>query len=187
MRILRNDNPLRETVVIENHDNRKGYNHPFYAFSLQEFGEPRELPHCGGWILVRKIPDTPHKDAMGCYPLFTCRDWFKLSEDLKECESELVSLVLVTDPFGVFDEDYLAQCFQIVRPFKRHLIADLSEGNERFVSEHHRYYARKSLRDLKVEICEKPVQYIEEWMKLYANSSKASDMWTRAFSKIALL
>ena len=72
-----------------------GYAHPKYAFSLREFGEPRELPHCGGWILERKIPGTSYKDGMGCYPLFVCRDWTRLHEDLKEIESEIFKFSVI--------------------------------------------------------------------------------------------
>jgi Acetyltransferase (GNAT) domain len=161
-----------------------GYANPKYALSLQGFGEPRALPHCGGWILERPIPGTSYKDGMGCYPLFSCRDWFKLNEDLKELESELVSLVLVTDPFAAADHAYLERCFQIVRPFKRHLIADLSQDFEHFVNKHHRYYARASLRDLQVEISDEPVRYVNEWIELYANLVKRHSIsGIRAFSE----
>jgi len=146
-----------------------GYAHPHYALSLREFGNPRELPHSGGWILERPISGTSYKDAMGCYPLFACRNWFKLHEDLEEIVSEFVSLTLVTDPFGDFDQRYLARYFQTLKPFKRHFIADLSQDPERFVDKHHRYYARKSLRDMQVDVCDKPLQYAEEWVALYDN------------------
>ncbi len=46
-----------------------GYLSSAYAESLAEFGRPRELAKCGGWILERKIPGTDLHDAMGCYPL----------------------------------------------------------------------------------------------------------------------
>jgi hypothetical protein len=161
-----------------------GYMHPHYAHSLREFGKPRELPRCGGWILERPIPGTSYKDAMGCYPLFTCRDWFKLHEDLEEIESELLSLALVTDPFGGFDQACLARCFQIVKPFKKHLIADLSQNVEHFVNKHHRNYAQKSLRDMQVEICEEPARYADAWEILYHNLIKRHNIsGIRAFSK----
>jgi hypothetical protein len=161
-----------------------GYTHPCYAFSFWEFGEPRELPHCGGWILERKIPETSYTDGMGCYPLFVCRDWSRLHEDLKELESELVSLVLVTDPFAAVDHSYLERCFQAVKPFKKHLIADLSQNVEHFVNKHHRYYARASLRDIQVEISDEPVRYTGEWIKLYDNLIKRHNIsGIRAFSE----
>lgn len=158
--------------------------HSQYAYSLREFGEPRQLPRCGGWILERLIPRTPYKDAMGCYPLFICRDWSKLHQDLKEIESEFISLALVTDPFGAFDQANLVRCFQIVKPFKKHLIADLDQNIEHFVNKHHRYYAQKSLRDLQVEICEEPARYADAWETLYQNLIKRHNIsGVRAFSK----
>ena len=55
-----------------------GYAHPAYAESLAEFGVPRLLPRSGGWILERRIESFPDRDAAGCYPLFSCRDWSRL-------------------------------------------------------------------------------------------------------------
>lgn len=165
-----------------------GYNHPLYALSLKEFGEPHELPHCGGWILERAIPGTTYGDGMGCYPLFVCRDWSRLHEDLKEMESVLVSLALVTDPFGAFDQAYLAKYFQIVKPFKRHLIADLTQNPEYFVNKRHRYYARRSLRDVQVEFCDEPLRYADEWIKLYDNLVRRHGITgLRTFSKDSFL
>ena len=59
-----------------------GYRHPLYAASLAEFGEPRELPSSGGWLLERTVPQFPDRDAMGCYPIFAASDWSGLSKDL---------------------------------------------------------------------------------------------------------
>jgi hypothetical protein len=80
-----------------------GYLHPGYAASLAEFGTPRLLPRSEGWILERQIPGSPYSDGMGCYPLFACQDWSQLHADLESIGSELVSLALVTDPFGKYD------------------------------------------------------------------------------------
>jgi hypothetical protein len=52
-----------------------GYAHPAYATSLAEFGRPHELIQSSGWILERAVPGTDVRDAMGCYPIFACRDW----------------------------------------------------------------------------------------------------------------
>ena len=146
-----------------------GYAHPNYALSLQEFGEPRELPRCGGWILVRPIPGTPYKDAIGCYPLFACRDWTKLHEDLEHVGSDLVSLVLVTDSFAEVTQAYLGQCFDIVKPFKTHYVSDFIDPQEVFVSKGHRVNARTSLKKVDIEICLQPVKYLDDWITLYDN------------------
>lgn len=89
-----------------------GYLHQAYAQSLAEFGSPIKLPRSQRWILKRQILGFPYYDAMGCYPLFTCRDWSQLHADIENLNDELICLSLVTDPFGNYDETYLRRCFQ---------------------------------------------------------------------------
>ncbi|ABQ26536.1 hypothetical protein Gura_2357 [Geotalea uraniireducens Rf4] len=141
--------------------------HPCYAESLSEFGTPRELLRCKGWVLERPIPGLTDRDAMCCYPLFVCQDWYQLHSDLETLEIELVSLALVTDPFGEYDRDYLNRCFEHVVPFKEHFVVDLNQQTDNHVSEHHRRYIRKSLQHVTVELCEEPIDFIDEWAALY--------------------
>ena len=162
----------------------KGFAHPDYAQSLAEFGLPRELPECGGWLLERPIPGHQGCDAMGCYPLFVCRDWSLLHEDLRTFEGELVSVSMVTDPFGKYDEELLQRCFDVVIPFKEHFVADLGKPVDVIVSRHHRKYARKALRNLHIEICTEPIVYLDEWTGLYGElTNKFHVSGVRAFSK----
>lgn len=150
--------------------------HPRYAASLAEFGTPYQLPRCGGWILNRRIAGNRRHDAMGCYPLFACLDWQQLHADLEDLSGggggdndSLVSIALVTDPFGDYTTDCLRQSFKdVVIPFKEHFILDLTRHPDCFVSPHHRYYARKALRDVAVERCDDPPQFIDDWMMLYS-------------------
>ncbi len=144
-----------------------GYNHPSYVLSLQEFGSPRKLSHCGAWVLERSIPDTPYSDAMGCYPLFLCEDWSKIGEDLEDIRSDLVSIVLVTDPFSDTSYKYFEKYFDFVTPFKDHFISDLSCPPKSFISKGHLYMVRKSLKQMEVEVCLEPARYLEDWIKLY--------------------
>ena len=145
-----------------------GYIHPGYAQSLTEFGTPRELPRSRGWVLERQIPGCPYHDAMGCYPLFACQDWSQLHADLEDIGNELVSVSVVTDPFGDYDAPYLHQCFEdVVIPFKEHFAVDLSHPMNTFVCQHHRRYARKALGDVYVEKCQDPTQFIKDWVDLY--------------------
>lgn len=162
----------------------KGFAHPGYASSLAGFGTPRELPRCGGWVLVRSISGFPDRDAMGCYPLFVCRDWSQLHHDLRSLEREVVCLSLVTDPFGNYDERLLRDNFDRVIRFKEHYIADLSQPPNVIVTSHHRYYARKALKEVQVEICEEPLRFLDEWTGLYANlAEKFQVKGIRAFSR----
>ena len=147
-----------------------GYSHPAYAASLAEFGTPRHLPRCNGWLLERSIPDTRFRDAMGCYPLFACQDWSQLKSDLDELGNELVSVALVADPFGNHDPALLRRSFpDRVTPFKEHLVTDLSRLPESFVAREHRRKARRALEHVAVEHCADATHFVDEWNKLYAN------------------
>ncbi len=163
-----------------------GYASPVYAQSLGEFGTPLELPRCGGWILVRDIPGYFYRDAMGCYPLFACRDWSQLPDDLAELGSDLVSLALVTDPFGEYQEADLRKCFDVVIPFKQHLVADLRRPITEIVSQNHRVRARRALRKLTVEQVGEPVGFLDEWIRLYELLRRKHNInGIRAFSRNA--
>ncbi|MFN2432186.1 MAG: hypothetical protein ABR599_05105, partial [Gemmatimonadota bacterium] len=99
----------------------RGYLHEAYVEALREFGTPRRLPASGGWILEREIPGTRHRDAIGCYPLFTCLNWQRLREDLEQLQGELVSLTIVADPLAAPDRSELVRAFpDLARPFKEH-------------------------------------------------------------------
>jgi hypothetical protein len=144
-----------------------GYLHPLYPESLGEFGRPRLMQASGGWILERSIPGYEDRDAMGCYPIFVCRDWGQLSDDLAGVGNDLVSLAIVTDPFGNYTLADLQACFTTVVPFKEHHVIDLSQSGHGQVSKHHRYYAKKSLERVSVETCANPAQFLDEWVDLY--------------------
>jgi hypothetical protein len=154
-----------------------GYAHADYAASLAEFGEPRLLPESNGWILGRSIRGTPYADAMGCYPLFSCLDWSQLQSDIDGMTGELVSLVLVTDPFGDFTRESLAQTFKdLAAPFKEHFVVDLKEAPETFVHPHHQRNARKALEVVSVEKCEQAASCEQEWNGLYTNLINRHDI-----------
>lgn len=144
------------------------YADPQYAASLQEFGVPFELARSGGWALRRPIPGTSWFDAMGCYPLFSCRDWSQLCADVDSLPSDLVSLTLVTDPFGAPAADQLLDTFDIVRPYKDHFLIDLDRPRETTVARHHRKSARKALQLLTIETCD-PIAELATWRELYGH------------------
>ena len=104
---------------------------------------------------------------MGCYPLFSCNDWTGLAADLELRRSEWVSVALVTDPFGNFDEALLQRTFDRVVPFKEHFVADLSLSMDQLVSKHHQKHARRGLRNVQVDVVDQPLDGLDEWMVLY--------------------
>jgi hypothetical protein len=162
-----------------------GYLHAAYADSLAEFGTPRLLPQSAGWILEREIPNTPHHDAMGCYPLFACHDWSRLSSDLDNIGDDLVCLSVVTDPFGEYAPDVLNTCFpDLVIPFKEHFIVDLSQDPATFVTAHHQRNVDKALREIRVELCDGFNDLLDDWTTLYAELVKRHNITgLAAFSK----
>ena len=150
------------------HDLATGYAHESYVHSLAEFGTPIALPHSGAWLLKRTIPGSADHDAMGPYPLFTCRDWSRVGEDLLSRADELVSVTVVTDPFGSYDEALLRDAFRdLVVQFKLHYVVDLETSSSTHVTRHHRYYARKARAQMTVEVVSDPAELLEAWMGLY--------------------
>jgi hypothetical protein len=115
-------------------------------------------------------------------------DWSRLHDDLAEIKDELVSLSVVTDPFGEYDEAYLRRCFaDVVISFKPHYIVDLVDSPSDARCKHHTRYARKALSQLGVEICEEPVRLIEDWAELYGQLIQRHDIQgISAFSREAL-
>jgi hypothetical protein len=111
----------------------------------------------------------------------------QLHADLEDLGEEVVSLALVTDPFGGYDVDYLYHCFaDVVVPFKEHYVVDLTCSMETFVSSHHRRYARKALQDVQIERCQDLAQFLNEWVGLYASLIERHNIkGIQAFSRIA--
>jgi lipid II:glycine glycyltransferase (peptidoglycan interpeptide bridge formation enzyme) len=123
---------------------------------------------------------------MGCYPLFTCRDWSLLAADLEKLRGDLVSLSLVADPFGDYEVTQLQRCFDVVTPYKPHFIVDLARPPESAFSRHHRRAVRKALPLVDVKVCADPPEILDEWTRLYANVVERHRVTgIRAFSRDA--
>jgi hypothetical protein len=147
-----------------------GYRHPKYAQSLAEFGKPFSLAKCGGQLLARQIPNTDYMDAMGCYPLFCCRDWGRLHEDLETLRDEMVSVALVTDPFGDFQIEQLLECFpDKMFHYKDHLVVDFTGDRPISFSGNHKRNIKKALRGVAVEFCASLEPVLDDWILLYKN------------------
>ena len=143
-----------------------GYAHPAYARALAEFGIPVALPGSGGWLLQRPIENTTHLDAAGPYPMFSCSNWKALADDLNALRGELVSAVIVADPFGAYDQTFLRSCFDHVIPFKTHFVVDLDEPGPYARGQHARH-EKRALREVAIEVCHPPETLLEDWVVLY--------------------
>jgi hypothetical protein len=148
--------------------NAYGYLSFLYTKSLSEFGTPLALKHSGGWLIQKKITGFDCEDAMGPYPIFSCQDWSRLHEDLDELEGRLVSVSVVTDPFGHYTYNELLQIFpDICFPFKEHFVIDLQKDPQTYVDAHHRRNVKQAMRRVKVQISEEPSHWLDEWHALY--------------------
>lgn len=162
--------PWSSDIAFTNHKvvtDASGYQHADYAKALTGFGSPHHLTVCDGWILTSPIPGSSFQDARGCYPVFSCANWAALKQDL-EIISDLVSLVVLADPFGNHTAGDLACCFPDLHvPYKEHYVIDLSCPLSEHVSDHHSRNMRQSLDKVEVEKCEYPSRYAGEWIDLY--------------------
>jgi hypothetical protein len=163
--------------------------HARYAEALVELGTPLRLPRSDGWILKRAVPGLPDYDARGCYPLFACPDWSRLQGDLEDLGPELVSLALVTDPFGDYDPSSLCRCFpDVVSPYKEHYVVDLERPMRSFVSPHHVRNIKTALRHVDVECCDEPAEFADDWVGLYSNLVRRHAITgIAAFSRLSLM
>jgi hypothetical protein len=145
-----------------------GYMSPEYVASLSAFGRPVALPRCGGFLLEREIPGEDAFDAMGPYPLFCCADWSALPADLERLARRVISVVLVTDPFGPDDISEISGAFShgLVR-YKDHHVIDLEVPIETSACAHHRRNARKALAQLTVDLITEPRDCLDSWCRLY--------------------
>ena len=154
-----------------------GYQHPDYARAFSEYGRPRELRHCRGWVLERHISGFRCRDAMACYPLFACQNWPQLHVDLDNLAEDLVSISLVTDPFGQYEVTYLRECFHdVVYAYKQHFVVDLNDPVDSFVSKHHHRNVRRAWQELSVERCPCPGACLDDWQALYAHLVKRNHL-----------
>lgn len=153
-----------------------GYLHRGYAESFSDIAIPRELRRCGGWILERAIPGSELCDGMGCYPLFACRDWRGLALDLPTLAGRLVSLTLITDPFGNFTGDDLHQSFEVVVPYKQHYVTDLELFADRGPWKSHARNAGRARKRVQLEICSTPLEMLDVWIELYGELRERHDV-----------
>jgi hypothetical protein len=141
--------------------------HSDYAESLSQFGAPLRLPKSGGW-LPKRLVDAIRTDAMGTYRLFAYSDWKSLKTDFNLLGKSLVSVVVVTDSFGEYNEPLLRDGFgDLVTPFKAHFGNDLSRPLESTLRKHHERNAGIGLKQF-VELCEGPSSYLDDWARLYS-------------------
>ena len=102
---------------------------------------------------------------MGAYPLCCCARWDGFAEDMADLPEDLVTLSLVTDPFGNWTPDLLHDTFQdVVHPYKEHVVIDPRNVSP---SAHHRRNIRRSLQQVDVTLVASPATFTPQWQDLY--------------------
>jgi hypothetical protein len=147
-----------------------GYLDQHYAQSLAEFGVPVKLEQSKSWILQRQIAGSEYKDAMGCYPIFSCEDWASLPNDLNTFDEKLVAFSMVSDPFADFDLAELQKTFRdVCYPFKSHYVLDIKNFDKDLISKGHYRNAQRAQKLLTIEKITHPKKYLNKWMELYSS------------------
>lgn len=168
----------------QNTDSEEGYLNPFYAESFSEIGTPIFLPKSKGWLIKRRIPDSPHFDAMGPYPLFFCKNWDLLIGDLKALKDQIISVSLVISPFSVLPQENFKWYFDQFHKYKAHYILDLSLPLDSSISKNKRRNAIRALREVSVDLVKSPNIDLFEWFDLYQNLIERHHIQgIRAFSR----
>ncbi len=145
-----------------------GYADPGYTESLAEFATVRQLPASGGAVLVRPVPVGDGLDAIGPYPVFDCREWSALPQDVSALRGGLISLVLVTDPFAADAHDaVLAAGADVVRTYKEHYVVDLRTPSDEVGRPSRRRTAARALEGLEVDAVAGTAADAREWAQLY--------------------
>lgn len=149
---------------------KTGYAASEYPHALAAFGTPRHLVQAGAWLLQVPVPDSDYQDARGPYPLFTCQNWSALVDELVALKDEIVSVILVVDPFSAVQSDVLAHIFpDVCYAYKDHFIIDLSRPADEIISPRHMRNVKKAQALVQVEHCDNPYLHLGTWCELYAN------------------
>jgi hypothetical protein len=163
-----------------------GYLHREYAASFADVGTSLPLPLCGGWLIRRPIAGSPLYDAMGCYPLFCCRDWSLVADDLATLGDRLVSVVIVADPCGAYTPAALGAAFDRIVPYKEHYVVEAGRPAAAFVSASHQAAVRRARRHVEVEQCARPADFLDDWERLFAVlAARHAIVGLRRFSRAA--
>lgn len=158
-------------------ENDSGYASKQYAMSLSEFGRVLELPESGGWLLANEIPNSQFSDGVGCYPIFSCRNWRNLKRDLDALAAQLISVRIVTDSFADVTHAELQAAFSdVCYEYKQHYVTDLSLPLEKIVSSHHRRNVRSALRSLEIKRETFSAALLPSWCRLYDNLIRRHDI-----------
>lgn len=145
---------------------------PFYATTAYASAFGLEVVDVEEWrtaLLVRQIPGSTWRDALGCYPLALVHPRGDLQSGLSRLRATgLVSVALVPDPLNGPPSEALAAAFPVCRPFKTHYLIDREAGPVQFAPTHRRMI-RKAVKACSIGLVNLR-DTLEEWKRLYAHT-----------------
>lgn len=149
-----------------------GYADPAYARTLGQPNDIIRLPASGGAVLrrvVRGVEGTV-PDAAGPYPVFDCLSWGGLVDDVAGLGRDLVSVVLVSDPFAVSARAALGSArADVLRPYKEHYVVELDRPGMPFGRASRRRTALRASAGLDFSAVPGGQADAAEWVALYAH------------------
>jgi hypothetical protein len=169
--------------------NRRLYASELYAEALAHVGRAVRVEGWDSFVIARPLPGGNGEDATGAYPMAAFGPRADLRAGLAALTREdLVSLVLVPDPFASPPPDRLAAAFELCRPFKTHYLVETARRVE--FSKHHRDRVRRGLRRCRVDRVVL-ADCLDAWGELYAGLVDrrairgAADFTPAYFAKLA--
>jgi len=169
---MSSQDPQNLPVVSTTQTGCDGYDARSYADALNQ-GALVAMPRSEGYLIKRKLPDflaSAESDLVSPYPVYACKNWDGLADDIRLLNQDYVTLSLVTDPFFDCSVEYLKETFpdKCIK-FKPHYIIDTSLDLDCNISSHHRRNVRRSLKSVSIDVLDDPYEVIDEWMRLYSN------------------
>lgn len=154
----------------------RAYADPAYAASLAEHGRPLALPASGATVLLVPIAGTDRVDAVAPYPLLSCPWPEHLADDLAiVAAAGAVTLTAVLDPMRPLPPPESLARFDLARPFKRHFVTALDDG-EHVPSRGHRRSVARSRARVTVEVVAGSATDPDRWWALWQGLVRAAGL-----------
>ncbi len=150
-------------------DTLQGYQNTKYIESISETVPPLSLSRSNGWLVPKIIPGSNEIDLSATNPFIICQNPDSLIHDFESLSDKYVALTVITNPIYEISKEIWSSYFKdLFVPFKSHYLVEIEKYQfERTVSQHHRYYSRKALKEAAITLAEKPIDYLDDFYYLY--------------------
>lgn len=145
-----------------------GYSSEYYYRTLDRVGQPLFLPRSQAWGLVRNIPNTSYRDLSASFPFLRAISPNRITEDFADLPDDVVTAVVVTDPFSEADPNMLNHSFNAgLTFFKKHYVVNVQSYATDVHHEHLNKVRTAFGRGVTVHECYRTDYYEEIWGMLW--------------------